>query len=138
MKAEAYCMLRWHHAECLSRWLDYWFQKLKPQITIYIKDSAQLLYKLKQIKQLPKRSWLFTVDAKSMYTNIDTNHAIEVISKWLDSLSLKKGFPLAAVKAAMKLAMRNNIFVWGDCNFLQLLGTAMVHPLHACGPLFIL
>jgi len=110
---------------CLSRWLDYWFQKLKPQITTYIKDSAQLLQKLKQVKQLPKNSWLFTADAKSMYTNIDTNHAIEVISKWLDSLPLPEGFPLAAVKAAMELVMCNNIFVWGDSYFLQLLGTAM-------------
>ena len=25
---------------CLSRWLDYRFQKLKPNITTYIKDSA--------------------------------------------------------------------------------------------------
>ena len=39
---------------CLSRWLDYWFQKLKPNTTTYIKGSAQLLQKLKAIKQLPK------------------------------------------------------------------------------------
>ena len=60
-----------------------------------------------------------------MYTNIDTNHTIEVISQWLDSLSLPEGFPLAAVKSAMELVMRNNIFMRGDCYFLQLLGTAM-------------
>ena len=60
-----------------------------------------------------------------MYTNINTNHAIEVISQWLNSLSLPEGFPLAAAKAAMELVMRNNIFVWGDCYFFQLLGTAM-------------
>ena len=49
---------------CLSRQLDYWFQKLKPSITIYIKDSAQLRQKLKAIKQLPSNNcWLFTVDA---------------------------------------------------------------------------
>ena len=33
----------------------------------YIKDSAQLLQKLKAIKQLPKNCWLFAADAKSMY-----------------------------------------------------------------------
>ena len=60
-----------------------------------------------------------------MYTNIDTDHAIEVISEWLDSLPLPKGLPLAVIKAAMELVMRNNMFVWGDCYFLQLLGTAM-------------
>ena len=94
-------------------------------MSTYIKDSAQLLHNLKKIKQLPKNSWLFTADAESMYANIDTNHAREVISQWLDSLSLPKGFPLAAVKVAMELVMRKNIFVWGDCYFLWLLSTAM-------------
>ena len=37
----------------LSRWLDYWFQKFKPQINTYIKDAPQLFQKLKEIKQLP-------------------------------------------------------------------------------------
>ena len=94
---------------CLSRWLDYWFQKLKPSITTYIKDSARLLQKLKAIKQLPVNFWLFTVGAKSMYTNIDTNHALATISQWPDSIPLPEGFPLAAVKAAMELVMCNNI-----------------------------
>ena len=62
-----------------------------------------------------------------MYTNIDTTHAIEVISQWLDSLhdKLPPNFPLNAIKEAMVLVMENNIFKWGDLYFLQLLGTAM-------------
>jgi hypothetical protein len=62
-----------------------------------------------------------------MYTNIDTNHAIDVIGKWLDSIAnqLPANFPLKVVKAAMVLVMKNNIFEWGDLYFLQLLGTAM-------------
>ena len=60
-----------------------------------------------------------------MYTNIGTNHALGTISQWLDSIPLPKVFPLAAVKVDMELVMCNNIFEWGDCYFLQLLGTAM-------------
>ena len=60
-----------------------------------------------------------------MYTNIDTNHVLATISQWLDTIPLPEGFPLAAVKAVMELVMCNNIFEWGDCYFLQLLGTAM-------------
>ena len=60
-----------------------------------------------------------------MYTNIDASHAIEVISKWLDSVPLPEGFPLVVVKTVMELVMCNNIFEWGDSYFLQLLGTAM-------------
>jgi len=61
-----------------------------------------------------------------MYTNIDTDHAIDVIGKWLDSLGgLPPNFPLAAAKEAMILVMRNNLFEYGDLYFLQLLDTAM-------------
>ena len=60
-----------------------------------------------------------------MYTNIDTAHAIQVIGLWLNSLQLPEGFPLEAVKDAMVLVTKNNIFKWGDLYFLQMLGTVM-------------
>ena len=110
---------------CLSKWLDYWLQKLKPHVTTYIKDSNDLINKLKALGLLPPNAWVFTADANSMYTNIDTAHALLIIGIWLDSLDLPEGFPLEAVKEAMALVMRNNIFEWGDLYFLQLLGTAM-------------
>lgn len=113
----------------LSRWLDYWFQKLKPLLPTYIKDSNQLLEELASLGALPPNAKLATADANSMYTNIDTDHAILVIGLWLDSLQINNqlppNFPLGAIKEAMELVMRNNIFEWGDMYFLQLLGTAM-------------
>ncbi|KAL7534503.1 hypothetical protein ACHAWF_004849, partial [Thalassiosira exigua] len=91
----------------------------------YIRDSHDFLAKLKKLGRLPPNAKLFTADVKSMYTNIDTDHAIDVTSTWLDSLELPDSFPLNAVKEAMKLVMRNNMFEWGDCFFLQLLDTTM-------------
>ena len=110
---------------CLSKWLDYWLQKLRPHVSTYIKDSNDLINKLKSLGLLPPNAWVFTADANSMYTNIDTAHALLVIGLWLDSIDLPEGFPLEAVKEAMALVMKNNIFEWGDLYFLQLLGTAM-------------
>ena len=112
---------------CLSKWLDYHLQKLKPFVPTYIKDSNHLLDMLAEIKDIPPNAKLWTSDANSMYTNIDTKHAIEVIGLWLDGLAdqLPDDFPLEAVKEAMVLVMENNIFEWGDMYFLQLLGTAM-------------
>ncbi|KAL7531683.1 hypothetical protein ACHAWF_003879 [Thalassiosira exigua] len=60
-----------------------------------------------------------------MYTNIDTDHALSVISTWLGSLDLLDGFPLGGVKEAMVIVMKNNSVEWGDIYFLQLLGTAI-------------
>ncbi|EJK68823.1 hypothetical protein THAOC_09967 [Thalassiosira oceanica] len=105
----------------ISKWLDFQLQRLKPFVPTYIKDSHDLLTKLRNIGGLPSNARLFTADAVSMYTNIDTEHAIRVIGNWMEPA----GFPLRAVNDAMGLVMRNNIFEWGDTYFRQLLGTAM-------------
>eukprot|EP00956_Cyclotella_meneghiniana_P015107 scaffold22917_cov55-Cyclotella_meneghiniana.AAC.3 len=111
-----------------SKWLDFWFQQLKHLIPSYVKDSQQVLDELKALI-LPPNARVFTGDANSMYNNIDTEHAITVITQWLRDLDseglLPYGFPLDAVLDAMKIIMRNNIFEFGDCYFLQLIGTAM-------------
>ena len=61
-----------------------------------------------------------------MYNNIDTDHAIHVITWWLTDLDgrglLPSDFPLEAVIEAMELMMRNNIFEYGALGFLQLIG----------------
>ena len=65
---------------------------------------------------LPANAKLFTADATSMYNNIDTEHAIRVISWWLKDLeekdSLPAKFPIEAIIHAVKIIMRNNIFEW--------------------------
>ena len=111
-----------------SKWLDFWFQTLKPLIPSYAKDGNQILGEITPLR-LPPNALLFVTDANSMYNNIDTDHAIKVITWWLNDLSDKKqlpsNFPLQAVLEAMTVIMQNNIFEFGDCYFLQLLGTAM-------------
>lgn len=113
----------------LSKWLDNRLSQLKRFIPSYMKDSNDLLLRLKDMGRLPPHARLFTMDAVSMYSNINTEHAIEVISAWLDNLDLEGNgifnYPLAAVKEAMKLVMENNYFEWGDLYFHQLTGTAM-------------
>ena len=51
---------------CLSKWLDHWLQQLKPFISTYIKDSAQLLARIKLLGKIFPNSWLFTAYAASM------------------------------------------------------------------------
>ena len=109
----------------LSKWLDFQLQRLKPFVPTYLRDSHDLLARLRNLDGLPSNARLFTADAVSMYTNIDTDHALSVIGTWMDNLELPAGFPLRAVKDAMQLVMRNNLFEWGDTYFRQLLGTAM-------------
>ena len=111
-----------------SKWLDYWLQKLKSLVPTFVKDSQQVLDETKNL-HLPPNAKLFTTDANAMYSNIDTTHAIEVISTWLHDLhrrrELPEGFPLDAILSAMTMIMKNNLFEFGDLCFQQLLGTAM-------------
>ena len=64
-----------------------------------------------------------------MYDNIDTAHALDVITWWIRDLDrrhkLSHHFNVEAVISAMHIIMRNNIFEFGVLRFLQILGTAM-------------
>ncbi|KAL7544452.1 hypothetical protein ACHAWF_007831 [Thalassiosira exigua] len=115
---------------CLSYWLDYPFQRLKHLVPTYIKDTRALLNMLNSLRPLPANAES-TADTVSMYTSINTNHALQVIADWLDQHHeagrLPSDFPLVAVKEAMEIVMKNKIFGWGDLYFLQLLGTANGH-----------
>ena len=112
-----------------SRWIDYWLQRLRPLIPTFLKNSEQLIGDLNDLGELPPGALLFKADAQSMYTNIDTEHALLVINQWLDDLSdqlkLPLGFPLLPLKQALEIVMRNNVFEFGDTRYLQLMGTAM-------------
>ena len=47
-------------------------------------NSDELIDMMRALGPLPPGAKLFTADATSMYTNIDTDHAIQVIGDWLE------------------------------------------------------
>ena len=98
--------------EGLSKWADYWLQQLSSDVPTYLKDSRQLVLRLKELGPLPPGARLFTADAVGMYTNINTDHGIATIDDWLDDYGeeLPDMFPVAAVKEALKIVLRNNVF----------------------------
>ena len=65
-----------------------------------------------------------------MYTNIDTDHALDVIEKFLyeNTGYISCEVPVAAVMAALAILVKNNYFKLGDTFFHQLTGTAMGAP----------
>jgi hypothetical protein len=87
-----------------SKWLDYQLQTLKYLVPTYVKDSQHVLDEIATLF-IPPNARLFTTDADAMYNNIDTDHAIQVITWWfcdLDSRNeLPPSFPLDAILSAM-------------------------------------
>lgn len=114
--------------EGLGLWVDDKLQQVAKQMSSYIKSSYELKQQLMQL-QLPPNCYLFTADAKSMYTNIPTNFAIQVIRRYLKDNSHKfPDLPIPAVVAGLSIIMKNNYFRFGDTIWKQLKGTAMGTP----------
>jgi hypothetical protein len=111
----------------ISKWIDYQLQKIAKTIPTYIRDSFDLKEQLTELDKLPRNAKLFTADATSMYTNIDTTHAIEKIGEWLEQYKheLPKNFPTEKILEGLNIVMNNNIFKFGDEFFKQIAGTAM-------------
>jgi hypothetical protein len=115
-----------------SIWLDYRMKELLPLVDSYLKDSTTFINELKNI-QLPEIARIFTADAKSMYTNINTDAGLTVIENFLmfNKDKLPDNFPSDFFLNTLAIVMRNNIFSFADSFWLQLSGTAMGTPV-AC------
>jgi hypothetical protein len=67
----------------------------------------------------------FSCNAVSMYTNIDTNHTLEVLEPFLSNLPLCTGCLANATITALDILMRQNVFKLGDTYWKQNSGTAL-------------
>ena len=111
----------------LGRWLDQQLQPIVRKLPSYLESSFALKAELKDI-QIPENAALFTMDAVSMYTNIDTDHALYTISDFLKSNPICSDINEPLITRAMEIIMRNNIFQFDDTYWKQLSGTAMGTP----------
>ena len=111
----------------LSKWVDTKLQQVVHLCPCYLKDSRSLLRKLKSLGKIPSTAYVTTADAVSMYTNIDTQHGLQVMRQWfqLHAHELPVGYPTQMVLKAIRLVMSNNVFQLDDTYWLQLTGTAM-------------
>jgi hypothetical protein len=116
--------------EIFSKWVDYWLKKVVRKILpTYIRDADHLMNELRRTfpNGLPPGARLFSVDAIGMYSNIDTDHGIEVLTRWLHDYrdDLPKCMPVDFVIEALAEIMRSNIFQFGDTYWKQTRGCAM-------------
>jgi len=109
-----------------SKWLSYRFTELLAFVPTYTKDSFQILKELTTL-QVPTHAKLFTCDAVSMYTNIDSTHGLYVITSWLEDYSaeIPPNFPTALFLKILRIVMTENIFQLDDTFWQQTFGTSM-------------
>ena len=113
----------------LGVWVDRKLQEVVQKTTSYFKNTLELKKQLLEL-HLPPNARLFTADAVTMYTNIPTYTALNVIGKYHTQHQRKCNgdYPHDAVWAGLHLIMTLNIFTFGDLTFKQLNGTAMGTP----------
>ena len=75
---------------------------------------------------------LVTLNAVSMYTNINTDHALIIISHFLCTSPLYSDLSTEPIIEALNIVMKNNIFQFGDTYWKQILGVAMGAPPACC------
>ena len=113
----------------LGVWVDRKLQEIAKSTISHFKNSLELKEQLLKL-DLPPNACLFTADAVSMYTNILTHTALNLIGKHLTQYQRKSNgtYPVDAVREALCLVMTMNIFTFGDLTLKQLNGTVMGTP----------
>ena len=117
------------YSALISRYLDYYLQKLVKLVPSYVPNSRAVLNKLRGLL-IEEGYSLLTSDAKSMYTNMDPVEGLEAIRLYIEEFSceLKERFPKVLILRLLWLVMTNNVFKFGETFWLQLIGTAMGRP----------
>lgn len=111
----------------LGKWVDTQLQPIVKQQATYFKNSFALKQQLDTIT-LPPNACIFTYDAISMYTNIDTTDCIHRLSKFISLPETQAQYPHLSPNAlidALDLIMHSNRMKFGDLYAHQLKGIAM-------------
>jgi len=111
----------------MSKYLDYQLQRVVHCCPGRLKDSAGLLNDLKQLLPLPLGTKLATADAVSMYTNMDAQHVISTVNRWLHrhSRALPSDLHIELITEAISIVMTQNVFQIDDTYWIQTCRAAM-------------
>ena len=55
------------------------------QVPSYVKDTNDFINKINAVKSVPKYSYLVTMDARSLYTNIPKTEGISAVKRTYDN-----------------------------------------------------
>jgi hypothetical protein len=113
----------------LGQWLDVQLQPLACHFKSYIRDSADLVTWWSLLRNLPPLTRIFTMDAVSMYSNIDPTHCLDSLRAYLTNSPVSRELGLYyqrhAILHAIEILFKYNIFKFGDILVQQTEGIPM-------------
>jgi hypothetical protein len=98
-----------------------YLKELTPTFDTILRDSLSLV-KFLETTSFPKGCLLFTVDFKSLYTNIPVDIAISMITELLNKFPSEKN---ELIIALLQFVLKNNIMEFNRNFFQQIIGVAM-------------
>ena len=112
----------------LSRFVDNIIRPLVPSLPSYIKDTTDMLIKLRDLGHIPSTAILCTMDVSALYTNIPQQEGVASCLKAIQHPPkgvLTPHPPLEIVSFLMKTILERNCFQFNGRFYLQTTGTAM-------------
>ena len=112
------------HTSKISEFVDYHLQPIVKSLPSYVKDTSDFLKKLRNLpKNLPKETFLVTMDVKSLYTNIPNIEGIEAVKEHISITDINLLKP--AIVAFLQLILTLNNFTFNGTSYLQINGVSM-------------
>ena len=125
----------------VGKWVDKQLQPIVKQQRTYFQDSFELKHLLDELTILPPSACLFTYDAVSMYTNINTEDCLQRLTDFINNSATTERYPHlrpAALVEALHIVMHNNRMIFGNLFFHQHKGIAMgMAPAPSIANLFV-
>ena len=110
--------------------MDLILQNFVKKSESYLKDSQNLIQKSKNIK-LDKDTEIYSCDFESLYTNINSNDAINLIMDYLSKNFVSYNIDNVGLFKILNLIFFNNVFEFNNRFFIQVNGIGMGIK---CGP----
>jgi len=111
--------------------LDLLFKPIVSKTETYIKDSQNLIQKVKDMI-FEKKPYLYSLDIVSLYTNIRKDHATQIITEFINEIGLNSfHLDIVAVNKLLKILFSTNVFKFEESFYKQEEGFPMGC---ICGP----
>ena len=112
----------------LSEYVDSYLKPAAQKSFSFVRDTTHFLKKLKNVRKIPKNSFMVTMDAHSLYNNIDHEEGAEGCFHTLEKRS-HKVVSSKTLKSMILFILKNNVFRFSNLIYQQIVGTAMGIPI---------
>ena len=112
------------HTTKLSKYVDHFIQPLTQKVRSYIRDTTDLLNKIRNIGRVPENALLVTLDVRSLYTNICHEEGLLALKNALNKRTNKEP-ATDALLTMMRHVLTLNCFTFNGNSYLQTRGCAM-------------